>query len=189
MTEPWTRRDGLWFDGLPKLAEPPPWIVGHWTAGEGGAERVHRVLVQRGLSVPFVGERDGSMVQMADLDRRCAHAGRTGNRGLGAEMVSRGLPRRGTNDATVPTHIHGRKADVVPFTDAQLRAWVALCEHLATLFGWPRQVPNTDRVLTPDELSRWTGALEHLHLTLKKIDAGMLLCGALRDAGWQAVAP
>lgn len=187
--EPWETRDGLRFDGLPPLAAPPPWIVGHWTAGAGLADRVHRVLVQRGLSVHFVGEPDGSMVRMAELDRKCAHAGSRGNRGLGVEMVSRGLPRKGSDDATIPTTIHGRRVQVVPFTDAQLRAWVALCEALAARYGWPRQVPDTDRVLTVGEISRWRGALEHLHLTAKKIDAGMLLCGALRQAGWQAVAP
>ncbi len=192
MSDPWIRRDGLWFDGPPKFAESPPWLVGHWSASGRGADGVHRTLVQRKLSVHFVGERDGSMVQMADLDRRCAHAGSTGNRGFGCEMVSPGYPH-GSFGAdwgpTVGTHVHGRKLTAYAFTDAQIRTWVALCETLAARFGWPRQVPDTDRVLTRDELARWRGVLEHLHLTMKKVDAGMLLTGALRQAGWQAVNP
>lgn len=182
------KRSGLWFDP-PKLAAPPPFLVGHWTGGSRGAEAVHRVLVQRGLSVHFVGEPDGSMVQMADLDRRCAHAGSRGNIGIGVEMVSRGLPRKGSADATVATTVHGRKMTAVPFTDAHLAAWVALANDLADRFGWPRQVPDTDRVLTAAELRNWRGALEHLHVSARKVDAGMLLVNALADAGWKRVSP
>lgn len=191
MTEPWTLRDGLWFETA-KLAAPPPWVVGHWTAGPGDASRVHRVLVQRGLSVHFVGERDGTMVQMAPLDARCAHAGSRGNRGIGVEMVSPGYPHgafTGAYGPTVTTRVHGRDLEAFAFTAPQEAAWVALCEALADRLGLPRQVPDTDRVLTVGELSRWRGVLEHLHLTPKKVDAGMLLCRALIRAGWKPVSP
>ena len=191
MSEPWIKRDGLWFDA-PKLVSPPPFLVGHWTAGEGGSDRVHRVLVQRGLSVHFVGESSGSMVQMADLDRRCAHAGSRGNVGIGVEMVSAGLPPKPPKASTrskVATTCHGRDMTALAFTPAQEAAFVALAEALASRFGWPRQVPDTDRVLTPGEIARWRGVLEHLHLTKRKVDAGMLLCGALVRAGWKPVSP
>lgn len=190
MGEPWTRSDGLWFGDAPPLAEPPPFVVGHWTAGEGGPERVYRVLRDRGLSVHFVGGSDGAMVQMADLDRRCAHAGTLGNRGIGVEMVSAGVPgRKHSPRPIVETTVRGRKLKALAFTPDQIPSWVALCERLAEIHGWPRQVPDTDGVLTPAQIKRWRGALEHMHLTARKIDAGGLLCRALVAAGWRAVAP
>lgn len=181
----------LQFDGLPLLNGAPPWIVGHWTGGERGAEAVHRVLVQRGLSVHFTLDLEGRLVQHADLDRRCAHAGSVGNRGLGVEASNCGLPRK---DGTSPrpydvVEIHGRPVRAVRYTDAQLAAWVALCEWCATEYGWPRQVPDCLRQLTPREISRWRGALEHLHLSRRKVDAGGHLIGALVRAGWKAVTP
>ncbi|MCH9836767.1 peptidoglycan recognition protein family protein [bacterium] len=192
MSEPWIKRDGLWFDGLAPLAAPPPFLVGHYTAGAGDAERVHRVLVQRGLSVQFIGERDGDMFQTADLDRKCAHAGSKGNRGLGVEMVNPGYPHGSFARSWGPlvaSSVHSKPKEFYAFTDAQEAAFVALAEALAAHFGWPRQVPDTDRVLTPGEIARWRGVLEHLHLTKRKVDAGMLLCGALVRAGWKPVSP
>lgn len=181
---------GEWF-ATRAMAAPPPFLVGHWTAGEGDPSRVFDVLVARDLSVHFVGDHDGTLQQMAPVTGRCAHAGTLGNVGLGVEMINRGLPRKdGTAERPlVETRIHGRKVKVVSFTDAQLASWVALAEWGAAKFGWPRQVPNTDRVLTPAEIKRWRGALEHMHLTAKKIDAGGLLTGALVKAGWKAVTP
>lgn len=184
------QRDGLWFD-VPSFAKPPPFIVGHWTGGEGGAAKVHRVLEQRELSVQFVLERDGSLVQMASVGGRCAHAGRRGNVGLGVEAVNQGFPN---NDGTSPlpydvVKVHGAKVRAVRYTEAQLAKWVALCEWAATRYGWPRHVPRELRVLTDAEVSRFRGALEHLHLSAKKADGGGHLVGALLGAGWTAVDP
>ena len=183
-------RPGLWFN-VPKLSKPPQFMVGHWTGGEGGAEKVHRVLKQRELSVHFVLERPGALVQMADLDGRCAHAGRRGNVGLGVEASNQGFPN---NDGTSPlpfdtVKIHGAKVRAVRFTEPQLAKWVALCEWAAARYGWPRQVPRELRVLTDAEVSRFRGALEHLHLSAKKADAGGHFVAALVRAGWQQVDP
>ncbi len=183
-------RPGLTFD-VEAMKAPPPFLVGHWTGGEGGADRVHRVLVQRGLSVQFVGELDGTLVQMAPVTGRCAHAGRAGNVGIGVEMVSQGFPSK---DGTSPrpfdrVTVHGAPVRAVRFTEAQIRSWVALAEWCAATFGWPRQVPRELRVLSPAELSRFRGALEHLHLSRRKADAGGHLVGALVAAGWKQVDP
>lgn len=184
----------LQFHDLPLLGAPPPWIVGHWTGGERGAEAIHRVLVSRGLSVHFTIDLAGKLVQHAPLDRRCAHAGSVGNRGLGVEASNMGFPRK---DGTAPrpidvVQIHGPKTKptrTVRFTDDQLAKWVALCEWCASTYGWPRHVPRELRRLTPAEIGRFRGALEHLHLSRKKTDAGGHLVGALVKAGWTAVDP
>lgn len=181
----------LWFHGLPKLKAPPRFVVGHWVGAESKADRVYRTLVQRGLSVHYVNEADGTLVQMAHHTDRCAHAGSRGNVGIGVENVSPGFPKldKKASRSVVDGHAHGRPFKACAFTDAQLASYVALCERLAAEFGWPRQVPNTDRVLTNAELARFSGAVEHLHLTMRKVDSGMLLTKALIAAGWAAVDP
>ena len=150
----------LQFHDLPALAAPPPWIVGHWTGGEKGAEAIFRVLQQRKLSVQFTLDLAGKLVQHAPLDRRCAHAGGVGNRGLGVEASNMGFPRA---DGTSPrpfdiVTIHGAKVRAVRYTDAQLAAWVALCEWCAATYGWPRQVPNVLRQFTPAEIAKISAA-------------------------------
>jgi N-acetyl-anhydromuramyl-L-alanine amidase AmpD len=183
-------RPGEWFD-VPRLKSPPPFLVGHWSAGSGGATRIYHVLENRGLSVHFSMDQDGSIVQQAPLDGRCAHAGSRGNVGLGIEVSNRGLPPKGAKAPilTVPTIIRGRRVNVIPFTADQEAKWVELAEWCAAKFGWPRQVPNETRVLTMTELRRWRGCLEHLHISPRKIDSGGLLCAALVRAGWKAVDP
>lgn len=182
----------LMFDDLPLLSEPPPFLVGHWTGGERGSEAVVRVLRARGLSIHFTGPLDGSLGQHASLDRRCSHAGSVGNQGLGIEFSNRGFPAK---DGTSPRPferrtIHGVKnVRVVRFTDAQLKAWVDLANWCAERFGWPKQVPNVLRQLTPKEVQRFKGALEHLHLSRRKVDSGGYLTEALVKAGWAAVDP
>ena len=47
-------------------------IVLHTTGGSGLADQVHRTLVARGLSIHFVINPDGLIVQMADCKFRCS---------------------------------------------------------------------------------------------------------------------
>jgi N-acetyl-anhydromuramyl-L-alanine amidase AmpD len=181
----------LQFHDLPALTSPPPWIVGHWTGGERGAKPIYDVLQARKLSIHFTVDLAGTVVQHAPLDRRCSHAGSVGNRGLGVEIANMGFPRA---DGTSPRPfdvrvINGAKVRAVRYTDAELAAWVALCEWCAQAFGWPRQVPRELRQLTPAEAARWRGALEHLHLSRRKADGGGHLSAALVAAGWAAVDP
>lgn len=181
----------LQFHDLPLLDAPAPFVVGHWPGGERGSDIVFTRLNQRRCSIHFTIPLSGSTGQHAGIDRRCSHAGRKGNRGIGVECSNQGFPSK---DGTSPrpftiVRIHDRPVRAVHFTDAQLASWVALCEWLATEHGWPRQVPNVLRLLTPKELARWRGALEHLHLARSRSDAGGYLTGALVKAGWAAVDP
>lgn len=178
---------GEWFD-RPKLAAPPQFLISHWSAGWGDASRVYRALVSRGLSCHFATSPDGTLHQQADVEARCAHAGSLGNVGIGNELCNPGLP--GSKAPPRPmeaTEIHGRKMHAVPFSAAQYDANYALAEYLADRFDWPRVVPNTSRVLTPAEIRRFKGALEHLHISSRKIDAGMLATRDLVRRGWKPV--
>jgi N-acetyl-anhydromuramyl-L-alanine amidase AmpD len=188
---PFVEVDGLRFAGLRKLSAPPPFLVGHWSGGEGDAGRIFRVLNTRRLSAHFAGDLDGRIVKMAEPDERCAHAGSVGNAGLGIEFTSRGLPRDdGTAERPIDiVRIRGAKVRAVRFTEAQTRAWVALAEWFAATFGAPRVVPEELRTYSPAEIRRFRGALEHLHISPRKVDSGGHLVGALVSAGWKRVRP
>ncbi len=184
------RIDGAWFAG-PKLEHAPPFLVGHWSAGEGGPERIYRALSGRGLSCQFAMGLDGVTVQLAPLDVRCAHAGSLGNVGLGIEIANRGVP---DDSGRSPrpfdlVRIRGSKVRAVRFTEAQIKSWVELCEWFAATYGAPRVVPSELRTYAPSEIRTFRGVLEHLHISSRKIDAGGHLVGALVSAGWQRVRP
>lgn len=186
------RPDDLQFAGLPALAAPPPYIVGHWTGGERGAAPIVRVLRARDCSCHWTIDTAGTVVQHAALDRRCAHAGRVGNRGLGVEIANRGWTKGKPPRATEARIIHGRKkpVDAIRYTPQALAAWVALCEWCAARYGWRRQTCTLRRQLTPAELARFgSGALEHLHFSRRKVDGAGYLAEALVAAGWSDFVP
>lgn len=135
----------------------------HWTGGEGDSERVIRTLKARGLSVQFIVEKDGTIVQTADLMTRCAHIGTPGNdRFLGVETVCRGfatkedLAKAKLEDPTLRDRdeldwdeqrdtysdtIGGKSVRMASFGPQQVESLVWLSETLAGRFGFPRQIP------------------------------------------------
>lgn len=150
------------FRFLPKLKALPPFLVGHWTGGSGDVAGVFATLVARRLSVHFHINRAGRLVQLAPMNRRCAHAGSRGNVGLGVEVTSKGTDG---------------------FTLEQLATFVALSNDLAALFGWPMVVPASDTRV--DDLLGF-GVVEHRNLTTRKVDAGGLLRDELLRRGWES---
>lgn len=115
-------------------------------------------------------------------------------RSIGVEVISAGLPGRADvrSRPRQRVSIRGREVEALAFYRGQMRTWVALAEALARLDGTagihiPRRVPDfgADRRLKMPELRSYAGAMEHLHMPgTTKIDAGGMLIGALRDAGW-----
>lgn len=119
--------------------------------------------------------------------------GRINARSIGVEVVSAGLPGPANVRDRVKINVPllGRIRPVLAFFPGQVRSWVRLAEALASLNGRAditidRRVPSfgASRRFVPDELLRYSGAMEHLHVpTTTKIDAGGLLIDALYDAG------
>lgn len=160
-------QDEIVFEpGMPNTrGQLEPWAgVGlHWTGGERGWEGVTQTLLRARLSVQFIVETDGPIVQTADLTTRCAHIGGPGNgRFIGVEIVCRGyatqedlaaaraadptLRERDELDWQTPRDtyrdaIGGRAVHMAGFTVEQLRSAIWLCETLAGVVGFPRQVP------------------------------------------------
>lgn len=154
---PGCNRNTSEFDELPR----GPGI--HWTGGERGAEGVARVLKRRRLSVHFVCESDGTLVQLADLWTRCSHIGRPGNdRFWGVETTCRGFAtdkdlqeakKRGASlrertqlDWDVDRDVYrdqigGHYTNFAAFNPEQINSILWLSETLAGVFKFPRQIP------------------------------------------------
>lgn len=144
----------------------------HWTGGERGVEGVSSVLLKRELSIHFICEPSGRLVQTADLATRCAHIGSPGNdRFLGVETSCRGfatkedwaaaalvdptLREREDIDWETPRDtyrdkIGGHSANFAGFNKDQLISLVWLSETLAGVCNFPRQIPA--RVISSVEL-------------------------------------
>jgi hypothetical protein len=186
--------------------------VGHWTGGEAGTKtsmddgkRVYEVLRgrvnERGeptpLSVHFTIGFDGTIWQYADPSQvECFHASAVNDESWGVEIVNAGFPpnAEGRSRPEVTFTVHGRKVRQLAFTDEQLTSYVWLCDKVNAALGIPRAVPGkkdaptSDRIATA-RLLRWSGQIEHLHCSSKKLDGGTQLTRALLAAGYAAEQP
>lgn len=134
----------------------------HWTGSENSSDRVITTLVSRGLSVQFIVERDGTIVQTADLNTVCAHIGGGNKRFLGVETVCRGFATKEDlaiakaadptlrdrseldwNEArdTYRDVIGGKSVGMASFGPQQVDALVWLSHTLSGRFGFPHQIP------------------------------------------------
>lgn len=177
--------------------------VGHWTGGEAGTatatddgKRVYDVLRARDLSVHFTIGFDGTVWQYADPAKVvCLHAGAVNEVSWGVEIVNRGLPPdQGRQREEVAHKVHGRLVKQLAFTQAQLDAWLWLCDAVQGALGLPRAVPAgplepvSERI--PDaKLRAFRGVVEHLHASSQKVDGGTQLVRHLLSAGYDRVQP
>lgn len=160
-----------WAAGSPgtrKRKAPARAVVHHWTGGTGGAQAVAHTLRTRKsrktgkpepLSIHFIVEPSGRVVQCADLDTVTLHAGAANEWSIGVEIVG------------------GPKSD---FTAEQYAAIAALAEALPV----PRVV-----FAKGDDLATFKGHLEHLYLTARKIDAGERVMRFLAARWGQRLSP
>ena len=191
-------------------------VVGHWTGGEAGTtngdddgKRVYDALRGRKdadgkpapLSIHFTIGATGKVWQHADaLSTVAFHAGAVNETSIGIEVVSKGFPPSdpGRPRPEVEHVVHGRKVRQVAFLPSQIESYVRLCAVLSRECALPMRVPGkgvageveiaSDRI--PDEaVQRWSGFLEHLHVSSSKADAGTQLSRALREAGFVASVP
>lgn len=162
-------------------------VVWHHTAAEGGSARVHDTLVKRGLSVHFVIERDGRVVQFADTETRCSHAGIGNAASIGVEIVNRADERpiaAGVRRQLVLEEIHGRELLRTTFLPVQMSSALKLAELLSEAYDLPMAVPmaGNDVLATamPEvEAKAFRGHMGHLHWTTNKTDPGLVILRAI----------
>jgi N-acetyl-anhydromuramyl-L-alanine amidase AmpD len=175
--------------------EPVRAVVVHWTGGAGANEApaVYRTLrgtvgpkTPDGLSIHYVIEDDGKVVQMAAASLVCLHAGVANKFSIGIEVVSPGIPgkardgeaRRGIARDVYTDAIRGRDVTMLDYTIAQTDALTLLCERLCSEHKIARAVPLAPdgsllrREMTDAELGSFNGVMGHYHCHERKLDCG-----------------
>ena len=171
--------------GCRRRKSPPRGVVWRWTAGERPAEGVCSTLRSRELSIHYVIDRDGRIVQCADPATTVAfHAGTANEWTVGIEIVSRGVQPAlpGKPREPVATRVHNRAVAALDFTPAQYNSILFLAEHLSNELGIPKTCATLDPVvMSPGEQLAFRGHLEHAHVSAGKIDSGGLVMEFLQE--------
>jgi len=199
----------LWFEGdgfrmrkgFKRMTEKrdPSFFVCHWDVCL-SSKSCYKVLENRGLSVHFLIDNDGTIYQTMDINDVAYHAGsRTwNNKSIGVEISNAYYPKhqdwykRNVGEERpliTDAVVHGKKLD--PFTGfypQQLDALKALMRAINKATGIPLQAPldrskSTNTTVSKKAASgRFEGFISHYHLTNRKIDcAGLDLKKLLRD--------
>ncbi len=164
----------------------------HWTAGEGTAQTVFRVLSQRELGVEFTIDRAGKIWQHADpvlIDT--FDAGPVNPRSWGVEVVSCGyVPAGKITDRTIRKgKINGEAYNVADFFPPQLDALAELCTVVCNALEMPTTAPKDEhgqaftRTLSERELAAHQGLIGHYHITHRKVDPGPFVWNELAARG------
>lgn len=199
----------LWFegDGL-KMRKgfrrifhkrEPKFFVCHWDVCL-SSESCFNVLVNRGLSVHFLIDNDGTIYQTMDMNDVAYHAGsKTWNDlSLGVEISNAYYPehqewyvKQGLGERPLITDavVHGER--LKPFTGfypEQIEAFKALAKAVNKATGIPLVTPldrskNTNTTVSKKAAEgRFEGFINHYHLTNRKIDcAGLDLKKILKE--------
>jgi hypothetical protein len=167
----------------------PKVVVLHWDECP-DTPFMHKVLMQRGLSVHFGIDEDGTIYQFLDTKEVCWHARGVNTRSIGIEICN---PVKLTyNDVYSSQNkqlrpvvsgdvVHGNTLDpYLGFYDIQLEAASVLCNALAENCEIPKTVPldgNSKLKKAVDktiQAGMFQGFVGHYHLTNTKTDPGYL---------------
>lgn len=199
----------LWFEGdgfrmrkgfkRMNMKRDPSFFVCHWDVCL-SSQSCYKVLENRGLSVHFLIDNDGTIYQTMDINDVAYHAGsRTWNdRSIGVEISNAYYPKHQAwykrnvgeeRPLITDAVVHGKKLD--PFTGfypQQLDALKALMRAVNKATGIPLQAPldrskSTNTTVSKKAASgRFEGFVSHYHLTNRKIDcAGLDLKKLLKE--------
>ncbi len=140
---------------------------------------------QRGLSVHFLVDNDGTIYQCLDLADCAFHAGGVNEISVGLELQNRGDAARSPNyyekrglppRQAVTCRVHGAQFLAYDYTDAQYQAMIKLSRVLSRVLQVPLTSPRDERGAlvwtTIDEPRRFEGFIGHFHLSDKKWDPG-----------------
>lgn len=169
----------------------PKFFVCHWDVCL-SSRICHKVLNQRGISVHFAIDNDGTIYQFMDMNHIAYHAGsrKWNERSVGVEISNAFYPKYqswyekkgyGKRPMVWNAQVHGKKVEKhLGFYPIQIQALQALMKtvHIAT--GMPLKAPldrkgNTStKVSKPVADGRFEGFVSHYHLTNRKIDCAGL---------------
>ena len=171
----------------------PNMFVCHWDVCL-NSKSCHKVLANRGLSVHFLIDNDGTIYQTLDMNHVAYHAGsrKWNDASIGVEISNAYYPkyqnwykRHGFGERPLMTdvEVHGGTLDpFLGFYPEQLAALKALIKAVHEATGIKLETPTTTTTSRPAVLAKYNGVVNHLHLTKKKIDcAGLDIKSILED--------
>ncbi len=169
----------------------PKFFVCHWDVCL-SSQICHKVLKQRGISVHFAIDNDGTIYQFMDMNHIAYHAGsrKWNERSVGVEISNAFYPKYqswyerkgyGKRPMVWNAQVHGKKVEKhLGFYPVQIQALQALMKTVHTATGMPLKCPldrkgNTStKVSKPVADGRFEGFVSHYHLTNRKIDCAGL---------------
>ncbi len=185
-----------------KSQRPFKMFVNHWDVTL-SAKHCQRILDQRGISVHFLIDNDGTIYQTMDTRDVAWHAGskRLNECTIGVEISNAYDPkyqqwyaRHGFGERPIieDAYVHGRKLDpFMGFYPVQLQALRALWSAIHRATGIPLQSPEfqgqQSTTVDPNAANgTYSGFVSHYHLTERKIDcAGLDIVHQLKLLGDQ----
>ena len=198
----WSEPDGLSLSkGYTPYFEPRniKSFVNHWDVCL-NSKTCARVLRDRGISVHFCIDNDGTIYQLLDTNHACWHAGgRAWNHSsIGVEISNGYYPKYqswyekhgfGERPIVSGETVHGNKMkDFTGFYPVQLDALKALWKAVHEGIGIPLEAPTDSEGNTLKGVSKaaaankFEGFVSHYHLTKRKIDcAGLDIAKLLKE--------
>jgi hypothetical protein len=184
----WTEENGLickpkQFKKITGHVRKPKQFVIHWDACL-SSKACADVLKERGLSVHFCIDNDGTIYQLMDMQHVAWHARGVNSSSVGVEVSNavflryndvykdRGFPPR---PIIVNAEVHGKKlGPTLDFYPNQLKALRALIEAVSNVYDIPLDCPKgaDGKLLTKkvNDISSFHGTIGHYHVSENKQD-------------------
>ena len=158
----------------------PSMFVNHWDATL-SSSHCARILNNRGLSVHFMIDNDGTILQALDTNHIAYHAGGWNSMSIGVEIsnayypkyqdwyVKNGFGERPIKEGVV---VHNSKLEpFLGFYDVQLKALAALWAAISVAHNIPLDIPVMNHSVDPMcRDKKFKGFCAHYSLTNNKID-------------------
>ena len=173
--------------GYKKVVEKrkPSNFVCHWDVCL-NSKSCFKVLSQRGLSVHFLIDNDGTIYQLLDMNHIAYHAGSSkwNANSIGVEITNAYYPKYqswyrkngfGERPVWKEKKVHGSYLEpFLGFYDVQLDALKALMKAVNNATGIPLETPNSSTISAPAVRGSYKGFISHYHLKKNKIDCAGL---------------
>jgi hypothetical protein len=182
---------GTYYDYSGKTDRKPTMFVNHWDVCLSSASCA-KVLANRGISVHFCIDNDGTIYQLLDTQHGAWHAGggKWNHNSIGVEISNAYYEKyqdwyvnNGFGERPVVTDAMVRSKRLSPhlgFYDVQIRALKALWKAISSGIGIPLVSPPDDGGLAVSNTSpsakacSFSGFISHYHLSSGKIDCAGL---------------
>ena len=184
-------RKGAYTDCSGSPERKPTMFVNHWDVFL-SSESCARVLNQRGISVHFLIDNDGTIYQMLDTQHKAWHAGSINGKSIGVEIANAYYPKYqnwyekngfGKRPIVSGAICNGSKMeDFLDFYPVQIEALKALWVACNKAYDIPLEAPESGRsdFLTSRKTEAsvkngsFKGYVSHYHQSNRKIDCANL---------------